>query len=86
MPSAAALREMICFCLSDGKVSQYLGAGKATFVCGSCTCRLNRSDTIVFRRKYEAVREDLEAQEREILLWQSQAQAQLQPRPQRVVM
>ena len=81
--SAAALRETICFCLSDGEVSQYLGAGEATFVCGSCTCRLNRFDTI--RRKYEPVK-DLEAQEREILLWQSwaQAQAQLQPRPQRV--
>ena len=71
VPSAA---ETICFCLSDGEVSQYLGAGKATFVCGSCTCRLNRFDTI--RRKYEAVKEDLEAQEREILLWQSRAQAQ----------
>ena len=40
---------------------------------------LNRFDTI--RRKYEAVKEDLEAQEREILLWQSQAQAQVQPQP-----
>ena len=41
-------------------------------------------DTI--RRKYEAVKEDLEVQERKILLWQSQAQAQtqLQSRPQRV--
>ena len=86
VPSAAALREAICFCLSEGEVSQYLGAGEATFVCGSCTCRLDRFDTI--RRKYEPVKEDLEAQEREILLWQSQAQAQaqaqLQPRPQRV--
>ena len=64
-------------------MSQYLGAGKAAFVCGSCTCRLNRFDTI--RRKYEAVKEDLEAQKREILaLWQAQAQAQPQPRPQRV--
>ena len=82
VPSATALRETICFCLPDGEVSQYLGAGNATFVCGSCTCRLNRFDTI--RWKYEAVKEDLQAQEREILLWQSQAQAQLQPRPQRV--
>ena len=49
-----------------------------------CTCRLNRFDTI--RRKYEAVKEDLEVQKRKILLWQSQAQAQaqLQPHPQRV--
>ena len=31
VPSAAALWETICFCLSDGRVSQYLGAGKATF-------------------------------------------------------
>ena len=69
--------------LSDGKVSQYLGAGKATFVCGSCTCRLHRFDAI--RRKYEAVKEDLEAQKREILaLWRAQAQAQPQPHPQRV--
>ena len=66
MPSATALRETVCFCLCDCKVSQYLGAGKATFVCDSCTCRLNRFDTI--RRKYEAVKEDLEVQEREILL------------------
>ena len=61
-----------CFCLhppiwqqtilSDSEVSQYLGAGKAAFVCGSCTCRLNRFDTI--RRKYEAVKEDLEAQKK----------------------
>ena len=86
VPSAAALRETICFCLSDGEVSQYLGGRRGYFVCGSCTCRLNRFDAI--RRKYEPVKEDLEAQEREILLWQSQAQAQsqaqLQPRPQRV--
>ena len=82
--SAAALRETIRFCLSDGKVSQYLGTGKATFVCGVCTCRLNRFDTT--RRKYEAVKEGLEAQDRKILPWQSQAQvqAQLQPRPRRV--
>ena len=82
--SATALQETTCLCLSNGEVSQYLGAGKATFVCGSCTCRLNRFDTI--RQKYEAIKEDLEVQEREILLWQSQAQvqAQLQPRPQRV--
>ena len=85
VPSAAALRETIkfCFYLFDGEVSQYLGAGKAAFVYGSCTCRLNRFDTT--RRKYEAVKEDLEEQTREILaLWQSypQAQAQLQPRPQ----
>ena len=67
--------------LSDSEVSQYLGAGKAAFVCGSCTCRLNRFDTI--SRKYEAVKEDLEVQKREILtLWR--AQAQPQPRPQRV--
>ena len=67
--------------LSDGKVSQYLGAGKAAFVCGSCTCRLNRIDTI--RQKYEAVKEDFEAQKRQILaLWW--AQAQPQPCPQRV--
>ena len=46
VPSATALRETICFCLSDGEVSQYLGAGKAAFVCGSCTCRLNRFKTI----------------------------------------
>ena len=50
--------------LSDDKVSQYLGAGKAAFVCGSCTCLLNRFDTI--RWKYEAVKEDLEAQKRDI--------------------
>ena len=83
-PSAAALQKTICYCLSDSKLSQYLGAGKATFVCGSCTCRHNRSDII--RWKYEAAKEDLEAQKREILLWQSQAQAQaqLQPRSQRV--
>ena len=70
--------------LSDGEVSHYLGAGKAAFVCGSCTCGLNRFDTI--RRKYEAVKEDLEAQKRDILaLWRAQArQAQPQPRPQRV--
>ena len=46
VPSAAALRETICFCLSHSNVSQYLGAGKATFVCGSWTCRRNRFDTI----------------------------------------
>ena len=46
--------------LSNGEMSQYLGAGKAAFVCGSCTCRLNRIDTI--RQKCEAVKEDLEAQ------------------------
>ena len=84
VPSATALRQTICFCLTDGEVSQYLGVGQATYVCDSCTCRLNRFDTI--RRKYEAVKEDLEVQEREILLWQSQAQvqAQLQPRRQKV--
>ena len=42
VPSAAALQETICFCLSNGEMSQYLGAGEATFVRGSCTCRLNR--------------------------------------------
>ena len=40
VPSAAALRETIYFCLSDGEVSQYLGEGMAAFGCGSCTCRL----------------------------------------------
>ena len=61
-------------------------AGKAAFVCGSCTCRLNRFDTV--RRKCEAVKEDLEVQKREVLaLWrvQAQAQAQPQPHPQRVL-
>ena len=62
--------ETICICLSDSKVSQYLGAGKAAFVCGSCTFRLNRFDTI--RQEYEAVKEDLEVQKRgRMTLWQS---------------
>ena len=39
----------------------------AAFVCGSCTCRLNRSDTI--RRKYEAVKEDLEAHKKKMKSW-----------------
>ena len=81
--SAAHCERLICFCLSNGAVSQYLGQKGTAFVCGSCTCRLNRFDTI--RQKYEAVKEDIEVQGREILLWQSQpqAQAQLQPCPQR---
>ena len=85
VPFAAALRETICFRLSDGEVSQSLGPGKAAFVCGSCTCRLNRFDTI--RRKYEAVKGDLEAQKREILALCMAVKAQLaqpQPRPQTV--
>ena len=88
VPSTAALRvreTKFFFCLSDGEVSQYLGAGEAAFVRGCCTCRLNRFDTV--RRKYKAVIEDLKAPKREVsALWQShpQAQAQPQPRPQRV--
>ena len=72
-------RLLFYFCLSDGEVR----AGKAAFVYGSCTFGLNRFDTV--RRKYEAVKEDLESQKTEILaLWQShsQALAQPQPRPQ----
>ena len=58
-----------------------------SIVCGSCTCGLNKFDTI--SQKYEAVKENLEVQKRKALalgLWQShlQAQAQPQPRPQRV--
>ena len=90
VPSATALRENYLFLPSRRrKCHSILGAGKAAFVCGICTCRLNRFDTI--RRKYEAVKEDLEAQKRVILAlqWQShpqaQAPAQPQPRPQSVM-
>ena len=85
MPSAAAWRETICLCPSDGKVSQYLGAGKAILLFVAAA-HAGLTDLTLLDDKYEAVKEDLEVQEREILLWQSQVKvhAQLQPRPQKV--
>ena len=81
------LRETICFGLSEAKCHSIWGRERLLLSVAVAHAGLIAL-TLLDRRKYEAVKEDLEAQEREILLWQSQAQAQaqaqLQPRPQRV--